>query len=401
MQRDPIATSLVVNLKVAAVSPQRATLQHLGEVLQTWDGAAPPILVCADPQQALHTAEDERPDVLLVEGVSHDREELMMLEHLTHRHPAMAVILLSPSQSADFLRQAMRIGLREVLPLPVPREALLETISRVQRRAAAAAAPRRRGKVLSFIGCKGGSGATFLATNLAYALADARPGKVALIDLNRQFGDAALYITHQSARCTLADLAQQVHRLDAALLASSMMEVLPNLHLLPAAEDPEQALQLRPESIQPLLWMAASHYDVVIVDAGRSLDDVSVRALDQSEAIFAVLQLNLPFLRDAKRMLASLAALGYGKEKVQLIVNRHQKGEAITLEDATTSLRYPVFKTIPNSFGAVADSVNQGTPIVKLAPRDPVARALRDMADTIMPAKKESGGWLRSLLPGR
>jgi pilus assembly protein CpaE len=397
MHRDPIQATTLVKLKVAILAPQRATLEHVRDLLEAWDSSLVLTLHPGGAPLAARIAEQEHPDVMLIEGERHDYTEFAVLEPLTARHPGTAVLLLSPNQSADFLRNAMRIGLRDVLPSPVSRDALHEAMGRVKQRASSVQEGRRRGKVLSFIGCKGGSGATFIATNVGYMLAELEHKKVAVIDLNFQFGDAALYVTHRTPSCTVADVADEVHRLDGALLASSMIQVLPNFHILPAPDEPEQALRVRPESIEPLLRVAAAEYDVVIIDAGRSLDDVTVRAMDQSDVVYAVLQLNLPFIRDAKRLMHALSALGYGKDKVKLLVNRFHKGGAITLEDLAETLRHEVFRTVPNSFDAVAASVNQGVPILKLSARDPVAKGLREMAGSLIEKKVESGGWLRRL----
>ena len=400
MHRDSIERQMVTNLKIAIVSPNVTTIEHLRDLLTAWDSGLRLTAVPGGVEQVGRVADQEHPDVLLVEGVRHDQEELAALERVTPRFPNMAVIMLSPNQSAEFLRHGMRIALREILPLPIVKETLLEAVGRIQQRIALASAPKRKGKILSFVGCKGGSGATFLAANLAYALAELEKKQVALIDLNCQFGDASWYVSERVPTATLADVTRQIHRLDATFLALSMIQVLPNFAVLPAPDEPDQALHIRPEQIEALLWVAASHYDVVIVDAARSLDEISVKALDQSEAIFPVLQLTLPFVRDAKRLLRALTALGYGRDKVKLLVNRHEKGGAITVNDVAQALRHEVFRTIPNSFNAVAASVNQGVPIVKLAGRDPVAKAVREMA-TALAVTEKGGGWLQSLLPTR
>lgn len=400
MHRDSIENQVVTNLKIGIVSPNIGSVEHLRSLLTGWDSSLRLTTALGGVEQAGRVADQEHPDVLLVEGTRNDEEELIALERVAPRYPDMAVIMLSPNQSAEFLRRGMRIGLREILPLPVTKEGLLEAVGRVQQRLVLTAAPKRTGKVLSFIGCKGGSGATFLAANLAYALAELEHKQVALIDLNCQFGDASLYVSERVPTTTLADVVRQIHRLDGAFLASSMIRVLPNFAVLPAPEEPDQALHIRPEQIEALLWVAASHYDVVIVDAGRSLDDITVRALDQSETVFPVLQLTLPFVRDAKRLLHALTALGYGREKVKLLVNRYEKGGVIGVEDVTQTLRHEVFRAIPNSFSSVSASVNQGVPIVRLAGRDPVAKAVRDMAAALV-ANKNGGSWLKSLLPAR
>lgn len=400
MHRDPIASNRPPALKIAIISAHTATMESLRALAHEWDASSRIATVCGGVEQAARVAEQERPDVLLIEGVRHDEEELMALGPLTLRYRNMAVILLSPNQSPAFLRHGMRIGLREMLPLPVTREMLFEALGRVQHWSAPAASPEHKARILSLIGCKGGAGTTFLAANLGYALAEHEHRRVALIDLNRQFGDASFYVSDQVPGSNLADVTRQLHRLDGSLLESSMVRVLPNYHVLAAPEEPEQALHVRPEHIDALLWTAASHYDVVVLDAGRSIDDVTVRALDQSETVLPVLQLSLPFVRDAKRLIRALAALGYSGEKVRLLVNRFDKGAAITVEDVAAALKREVFKTIPNGFSAVAASIDQGVPILKLAPGDAVAKALRQIAGALAPHRtRKPSGWLKALLP--
>src|SRR6185503_12407096 len=98
------------------------------------------------------------------------------------------------------------------------------------------AQPKQPARVLAFVPCKGGSGATFLATNLGYQLASENK-KVLLVDLNLQFGDAALFVHDHKPAHTLADIAHNITRLDASFLAATVVNVSPNYALLAAPED--------------------------------------------------------------------------------------------------------------------------------------------------------------------
>ena len=132
--------------------------------------------------------------------------------------------------------------------------------------------------------------------------------------------------------------------------------------------------------------------------SSRNLDAVSIKALDHADMIFPVLQITLPFIRDAKRLIGVFHSLGYPNSKINLIVNRHEKGGEISLEDVERTLGVSVFKTLPNSYGSVAASINHGTPILRQAPRDPVSKALQEIAQALASGNKQAGGWLRALL---
>ena len=273
------------------------------------------------------------------------------------------------------------------------------TVGRIEAKLKKADPMQKRAKVIAFVASKGGSGATFLACNLGYVLAATNEAKVALLDLNLQFGDAALFVSDHVPANTLANVTANISRLDASLLTSSMVQVLPNFGVLAAPEDAEHAQDVKPEHIEALLKLTSAQYDYVIMDIGRTLNATSVKALDHADLIFVVLQQTLPFIRDSKRLIHALQSLGYTKDKVHLIINRYEKGGDIRLEDVEATLGMKVFKTIPNSYEAVSASVNQGVPMMKIARHDPVTKALQEVAQKLTEGSHtKKNGWLASLL---
>lgn len=342
------------------------------------------------------------PDLVLVDAIYYQTEPaLSILEHLIQNNPNMAVLQFCESMSSSCLVNAMHIGVREVLQLPLDEKTLITAVSHLTKKMKkpVSDSAKPRGKAMAFIACKGGSGATFLATNLAYILAEKNAAKVALLDLNLQFGDAALFLNDQEPANCLADVAENIARLDASFLASSMVQVLPNLSLLAAPENPERAVNVRPEHIEVILRLAKTQFDFVIMDIGRALSAVSLKALDQADMIFPVLQETLPFIRDGKRLIHTMQALGYGNDKIQPIVNRHEKNGQILLKDVEAAMGMKVYRTIPNSYENVTTSVNQGIPIYKVDRRDPVTCALIEMANDFVAAPEDKKqGWLSRIL---
>lgn len=336
----------------------------------------------------------EHPDLIILDGKNHQGEKLAEVEHLLLRHPNTAVLEFYESMEPACLVNAMHIGVSDVLPLPLEPKLLLEAVTRIEQRVIPASKLSSQGKVLAFIACKGGSGATFIATNLGYILAEKHNVKVAFLDLNLQFGDAALFLNDQEPKNSIADVAENISRLDASFLATSMLQVLPNFGLLAAPERPEQAVGIKPEHIEVIMNLVKENYDFVILDIGRALSSVSLKALDQADMIFPVLQETLPFIRDSKRLIHTLQSLGYEKEKIQPIVNRHEDRGQIELGDVESALGMKVYKTIPNSYDAVTTSVNQGIPIYKVDKHDSVTRALVEIVEelTVKP-KKKAEGW--------
>ncbi|MDP1678889.1 MAG: AAA family ATPase [Candidatus Nitrotoga sp.] len=348
-------------------------------------------------QQVPAIAEQEHPDLLLLESSANETSELQVLSNVTARFPSLGVIMLCPTQSPERLIEVMRVGVREALPTIPSRESLLDAVERFQQRIRQARTPIGNGKVLAFIPCKGGSGATFLACNLAYTLAAQENKRVALIDFNLQLGDASLFLSDSKSPISIADVTRQIHRLDGAFLASSMIQILPNLGILPAPNDPGKAAEIKPEHVNALLQVAINNYDFVILDISRHMDAVSIQALDKAHTIFPVLQQTLPFIRDAKRLITVFHSLGYHDNKLQVIVNRHDKNSEITVDDIENTLSIQVFRSIPNNFSVVDESVNHGVPVNKLAPRSPIAKVLQEISRELSQSTKDQGRWLKKL----
>ncbi len=384
-------------MRIKVVSPSQDRAQQVASIV---NDSAPglDVLSAASPISNLPEAiNGSRPSLLVLDGV--DANGLETIGEYAHGRPDVDMIIISAEQSPAFLMKAMQVGVREVLPSLIDKASLQAAVQRVTRkRKPAAQAPAEEGKVLAFMSCKGGSGATFLAANLAHVLSTGDGRNVGLIDMDLQFGDALLMLSDRTSASDVAEVAHNVARLDAALLRASMVQVSGTLSVLPSPKDLTQALEVQAEHVDAILKQARQMFDYVIVDIGRAINAVSLRALDAADHIFPVLQQSVPNVRDAKRVRALFSSLGYGQEKVRWLVNRHQKSGDITLESIAQTLGSQNISTVPNHFSSVSASVNQGVPIDQLARGNPVSRALLGLAHQLAPVgkgRKES--WLNTI----
>src|SRR5450830_197097 len=385
-------------MKIVVISPNKALMEEIRQILQVGDSQRHFVLFDGGIDHIGQFVGQEHPELAILDGSSLAMEQLALLERTCLQYANTSFIVLSPNVTPEFLLGVMRIGVKDVLPLPLVPLALQSAVTRVENKSKLVADSQKQGKVIAFVACKGGSGATFLASNLGYILAAVHGVKVLLLDLNLQFGDAALFVSDHVPSNTVADVASNISRLDASFLASSMVQVLPNFGVLAAPETPEQAEEVKPEHIEALLKLAKTQYDYVILDIGRTLNATGVKALDHADMIFPVLQETLPFIRDSKRLIHTLQSLGYAKEKIYLILNRYENGGDILLEDVEATLGMNVFKTIPNSYQAVSASVNQGVPIMKISKHDPVTQALQEVAQRLIEGPQAKKSWFSKLL---
>ena len=141
--------------------------------------------------------------------------------------------LLAFTRMTGALVSAMRAGVREVLNLPLVDGALGEAFKRcASHQSKLQASPdqvRPKGKMAAFVSCKGGNGASFVATNMAYLMASEFSKTCAFLDLDLQYGDASFYLGGGGVKNNISDLTQQIERLDGQLLLSCMHQVAPGL----------------------------------------------------------------------------------------------------------------------------------------------------------------------------
>lgn len=338
---------------------------------------------------------NEVPEVVILDVSNHKHHEFELVERFKAQYKNMAFMMMSEDHSTELLLKAIRSGFSEVIPLPVSEESLTQALSRHQTKQLTSA--NNQSKVISVISCKGGSGTTFIATNLGYILATLFNKKVLLIDINQYFGDASMYVAEQKPSMTLADVCNQMNRLDYSFLESSLITVTHNYKILAAAENPASAADILPEHLETIIRIARNYYDYIILDVGRQIDALTVKALDLSDTVYPIMQLVLPYVRDAKNLLNVFKSLGYGSNKVQVIVNRYDKSSKLKLTDLGSVMDARTAVTMPNEYSAVTDSVNQGVSIYKLNKTNPVTKALIGLAENITKTRVEEKGLMSRL----
>ena len=323
-------------MKIVLISSRLQAFEDVCEHLERGDRGRVVTRQEGGIQDLRLAADHDQPDVILVECSNLDSGSLSVVERVTDQYPRMAIILIGGQQDPDFLIQAMRVGIREVLVAGASRETVEAAVSRVETKLGLRIR-QRSGQVIAFVSSKGGSGATFLSTNLAHQLGSGGK-KVLLIDLNLQFGEAILTIHDQAQSSDIAAIARNIGRLDASLLHASTVKVSNHFSILAAPEDPAQALLVSSEHLNAILDIAVEEYDFTVLDLNRTLDDLTIRALDRADQIYLVLQAMLPYIRNAKRVLTVFRSLGYVSEKVEVVVNRFGRGAEVGLDDLRASL---------------------------------------------------------------
>lgn len=326
-------------------------------------------------------------DIALV-VLDSDREKALQLIRQLQANPSRwAVIACSASRDADTILQAIRAGAQEFVRLPADLEDLRQAIERLSPRAETSIEGAR---VITVTGACGGVGCSTIAVNLAVALAHRPDCSVALADFDMLLGiaDASLDIVPEQ---TVADVARQTKRLDPTLLKRSMTAHSSGLFVLPCPARMEEAASIDPESIRRIIELMRKSFSMVIVEIGKGFSATDFVALESSDSILLVTELELACLRNTAKLLQLIRQCGDMADKVRVVVNRAGSAtSAISPKRAEQTLGLPLTWQVPNASNVISACRSKGVPLETVAPGCRTHRALQDIAQSLAGGPKES-----------
>jgi pilus assembly protein CpaE len=374
-------------MAVLIVEPYEKYATWLANALS---GLTDRVVRAADPDEAMAAVAAEGKDVLAaIFGPSiADRDALALAGALQQGAPDVSVLLIRRQESGELIRQALRVGVKDVLASTSDETAIRTAaaraieIARTLRGRLGGGAPtdagdeRAPGKVATVFSSKGGCGKTFLATNLAVALS--RGGaEVALVDLDLHFGDVAIML-HLFPSHTLSDAAQNPG-LDALSLKSFLTHHDSGIWALVAPTEPTAADTINPGAIGNILKLLRTAFDYVVIDTPPAFSEPVLAAFDESDWLVMLGSLDVPSIKNLKLTLQTMELLHFPKNRIRVVVNRADSKVGLRLPDVEKLLSSPVDATIPSS-RSVPLSVNKGSPIMLEEPKGPVAESIRRVA---------------------
>ena len=252
---------------------------------------------------------------------------------------------------------------------------------------------------------KGGVGTTTIATNVAAVAAAKHPDQVVLVDLDLQFGGVATHLNLRPKQ-TLADIVRD----DAAmrepeLIRSCATRHESGLHVLAAPAAPEAAETVTPAHVAMILATLLEAYQLVVVDAGSTLDERVLTVFETAETVILPVYPEIAALKAMRALLEYVSETGALGSKAMLVLNNAFAREILKLRDVESALGSEVAFELPYDPFLYLKAVNEGIPIVIGAPRSaPAERFVRlsgsafgedDFVAPRPPDEKKSGGLFR------
>ena len=175
----------------------------------------------------------------------------------------------------------------------------------------------------------------------------ARQGKhVLLADMDLDAGMIRLLMKTKSPYSVL-DALDNLHRLDHSYWNALISNGLPGLEVISAPQGLVSKQQPNQEQMQNMLTFCRGQYDFSIVDLGRSLNLTTMNALDEIDETYLITTLDVPALYRSKHIIQTLPSVGYGRERLRLVLNRMPQQLDITPDELEKMMSLPVFAICP------------------------------------------------------
>ncbi len=302
------------------------------------------------------------------------------------QRPDIGVVVIREKIDMGLMRQALRAGVRELVPssdaaaLLAACKKSLEVSGDIRRQSGIEAATKR-GEVILVYSAKGGCGKTTVSINLADSLSRQRGMKVALIDLDLQFGDVAVALQLPQNR-SISDAIGK-GKLDAKDFEALMLPRTPSFHVLAAPPNPADVELISIELIENLIQLARENYDVVIVDSPPAFTEVILRVFDLADLFLILTTPDVPAVKNLKVAISTLDALGLPRQRRMTIVNRANATAGLNVRDIEKLVGAEIDFKIPES-RQVAASTNLGKTVVAEGRANRAARAFRKLSDAVL-----------------
>jgi pilus assembly protein CpaE len=300
------------------------------------------------------------------------------------------IVLLASGESSALLEDALDADVADVLLLPQLTENVVFAVRKAGHAGRRKGKGRGDGRIITVFSPKGGTGKTVTATNLATSFAKYGGKRTLLLDLDLQFGDAAIMLGIEPEK-TIQDLVVAPGELDPEKLAGYTTRHPSGLDVLPAPIRPEDAELVTEQKLSRLLEVAKESYDVIVVDTSPFFHGPMLATLDRTDDLLLVCGLDVPTIKNVRLSLQTLQLLSFPTERIRIVLNRANSNVGMKRGEVEAALEAKIRFEVPSD-RAVPLAVNRSNPAVLSDPKADFSRALREMAKVLLPAQASKNG---------
>jgi pilus assembly protein CpaE len=300
------------------------------------------------------------------------------------------VIAIGNVNDVQFYHEVIEAGVADYMVKPITEKALTTAINRITQPTAAGQSDNRR--VVTVIGSRGGVGASLIAVNCAWLMAQEQKRATTLLDLDLQNGTVALALDIEPTR-GLREALEHPARIDSLFISSAAVKVGERLHVMAAEESVEEDVHYDASGVTILLDAIKRQSECIVIDLPRSAIRARARVLSAATDIVLVTDFTLAGLRDAIRINAQIHQLAPNAH-FTLVANRCvHRDSALARSEFERALGRKVDLVLPEDPKAAQQAASAGKPLSAAVPSSKTAVALRQLATRIGQVPTEKRRW--------
>lgn len=341
----------------------------------------------------LKKLEEKHTDVILI-GCHISDDGYKAAEMISLEYPEVAIVIMEENFKEDTIHKALFAGAKDVLVYPFTPNKLVNTIHRsnellkkklVLHRDKNSKVKKQSnlGNVITIFSTKGGVGKTFIATNLAVALQKESGKRIALVDLDLDFGNVALAL-NITPKFTLSDVVDDIKNIDQDLIESYLIPHESGIKILAANAKPQITEFINAEHIHIILKTLQKAFDYVIVDMPARFYEPVNPSFAIADNLFIVTTPEISTIRNVKSALTTLNDLNYPKSKVKVILNRADSKSLIKTKDVETTLNEVIYGSINFDYKTAISSLNEGITVVEKNIKNGMGKDFMNIAKKII-----------------
>jgi pilus assembly protein CpaE len=330
-------------------------------------------------EESWATLQETPTDLLIVVCAGYSDRALFLIDGAVKQRPERPVLVLAEGSPNGFVRRVFESGADDILTLPQSPETVAFTIQKAiaRKQGAALGSGVALSPMICILGPKGGTGKTLTSCNLSVSLAE-RNYKVAVVDLDLQFGDVGLSLGLAPEK-TVYDLAKSGGSLDSDKLDAYLTTHSSGVRVLMGPTRPDHAGVVTSEFLREVYSTLRATHDYVIVDTPPGFTPEVIASIDSSSHICMVGMLDSLSLKNTKLGLETLELMGYDHDRTRVVLNRADTRVGITRDDVVAIIGREPDIYVPSDRD-IPRSINEGTPIVLAKDRSEAARAFQSLA---------------------
>jgi len=338
--------------------------------------------VVPDGAAVIDQVREQQPDVLVVDALLTGRMNgLQVAESVRRAGIDLPIIVLTVPQKPVVVGSGM--GLARVLEMPFSGYEFMNMLQQVTAEHRASS-PESLSRVIAFHGAKGGLGTTTVSYNVAVAMARTRRVRVLLFDGNLQYADQRSLLQVPQETRSIVDL--PTDKLTQAEISETIFTDQNGLDILFGPPRIEDAEMITVRDMEKLLSILRRMYNVLIIDTPRAVNEVSLAYFDAADVILQVATGEVAALYQTALMNATFQAIGFGPDKVRVLLNRFDAQGMLDDKAIRQYLGRPVDFHVGNDFKLVVEANNRGQSMLAAQQNSKVSQHINELARALTEA---------------